>query len=53
MDGMEGFVVVKGKVKFGYPPFVMPVSLVGANVGGKPNFEAIAWFSLFWIISRV
>lgn len=24
----------------------MPVCLVGANVEGKPNFEAIAWFSL-------
>jgi len=38
--------VGKNKAKFNYPPFVMPVSLVGANVGGKPNFEAIAWFSL-------
>jgi flavin reductase (DIM6/NTAB) family NADH-FMN oxidoreductase RutF len=24
----------------------MPVCLVGANVDGSPNFEAIAWFSL-------
>ncbi len=24
---------------------VLPVSLVGANVSGKPNFEAIAWFT--------
>jgi flavin reductase (DIM6/NTAB) family NADH-FMN oxidoreductase RutF len=24
----------------------MPVSLVGANISGKPNFEAIAWFNL-------
>lgn len=36
----------KSKARFGYPPFVMPVSLIGANVGGKPNFEAIAWFCL-------
>jgi len=36
----------KNKVKFNYPPFVMPVSLVGANILGKPNFEAIAWFNL-------
>ena len=24
---------------------LMPVSLVGANVGGKPNFLAVAWFT--------
>jgi flavin reductase (DIM6/NTAB) family NADH-FMN oxidoreductase RutF len=36
----------KNKAKFSYPAFVMPVCLVGANVYGKPNFEAIAWFSL-------
>ena len=36
----------KNKAKFNYPPFVMPVSLVGANVDGKPNFEAIAWCNL-------
>lgn len=35
----------KNKIK-GYPAFVMPMCLVGACVGGKPNFEAIAWFSL-------
>jgi len=35
--------VVKCKVK--YPPIVMPVCLVGANVEGKANFEAIAWFT--------
>ena len=28
-----------------FPGLVLPVSLVGANVGGKPNFEAIAWFT--------
>jgi flavin reductase (DIM6/NTAB) family NADH-FMN oxidoreductase RutF len=38
--------VGKNKAKFNYPPFVMPVSLVGANISGKPNFEAIAWFNL-------
>jgi len=42
----EETVVGKNKTRFNYPPFVMPVSLVGANVGGKPNFEAIAWFNL-------
>ena len=36
-----------GKIRaaFNHPPVPMPVCLVGANVGGKPNFEAIAWFS--------
>jgi flavin reductase (DIM6/NTAB) family NADH-FMN oxidoreductase RutF len=43
---VEETVVGKNKTKFNYPPFVMPVSLVGANVGRKPNFEAIAWFNL-------
>ena len=28
-----------------FPGLVLPVSLVGANIGGKPNFEAIAWFT--------
>lgn len=42
----EEIVVGKNKAKFTYPPYVMPVSLVGANVSGKPNFEAIAWFTL-------
>lgn len=36
----------KTKTKFNYPPIIMPVSLVGANIGKKPNFEAIAWFNL-------
>jgi flavin reductase (DIM6/NTAB) family NADH-FMN oxidoreductase RutF len=36
-------VVVKGRVRF--PPLALPVCLVGANVDGKPNFEAIAWFT--------
>jgi flavin reductase (DIM6/NTAB) family NADH-FMN oxidoreductase RutF len=39
----EGVIVVKSKVK--YPPLVMPVCLLGANVAGKANFEAIAWFA--------
>jgi flavin reductase (DIM6/NTAB) family NADH-FMN oxidoreductase RutF len=26
--------------------YPMPCSLVGANVGGKPNYLAIAWFSM-------
>lgn len=33
--------MVKRQVK--YPPLVMPVCLVGANVAGTANFEAIAW----------
>ena len=36
----------KSKARFSYPPLAMPVCLVGANVSEKPNFEAIAWFSL-------
>jgi flavin reductase (DIM6/NTAB) family NADH-FMN oxidoreductase RutF len=43
---VEEIVVRKNKVKFSYPPLVTPLSLVGANVGGKPNFEAISWFNL-------
>lgn len=33
------------KTKVGHPPLVMPVCLLGANAGGKANFEAIAWFT--------
>ncbi len=35
--------MVKSKVR--YPPLVMPVCLLGANIAGKANFEAIAWFT--------
>jgi len=28
------------------PAYPMPVSLVGAHVNGKPNFLAVAWFSM-------
>ncbi len=28
-----------------FPSLVLPVSLVGARISGKPNFEAIAWFT--------
>ncbi|WP_201798874.1 flavin reductase family protein [Methanomassiliicoccus luminyensis] len=28
------------------PPLAMPICLVGANVGGKPNFCTIAWFTM-------
>ena len=28
------------------PAYPMPVSLVGAHVGGKPNFLAVAWFAM-------
>jgi flavin reductase (DIM6/NTAB) family NADH-FMN oxidoreductase RutF len=34
------------KTKSKRPPLILPVCLVGANVEGKPNFEAIAWFNL-------
>jgi flavin reductase (DIM6/NTAB) family NADH-FMN oxidoreductase RutF len=36
----------KAKTKLKRPPLVLPVCLVGANVEGKPNFEAIAWFNM-------
>ena len=28
------------------PAYPMPVSLVGAVVEGKPNFLAVAWFTM-------
>ena len=28
------------------PAYPMPVSLVGAMVEGKPNFMAVAWFTM-------
>ncbi len=34
---------MKARLKF--PPVVFPVCLVGARVGGKPNFMAIAWWT--------
>jgi len=34
-----------GKVRVKFPGLVLPVSLVGANIDEKPNFEAIAWFT--------
>jgi flavin reductase (DIM6/NTAB) family NADH-FMN oxidoreductase RutF len=36
----------KVKTKFRRPPLILPVCLVGANVEGKPNFQAIAWFNI-------
>jgi len=38
--------VGKPKTKLNRPPLILPVCLVGANVGGKPNFEAIAWLGI-------
>jgi len=38
--------VDKLKTEFNRPPLMLPVCLVGANVKGKPNFEAIAWLSI-------
>ncbi len=39
-------IVNKPKTKLTHPPLILPVCLVGANVQGKPNFEAIAWLSM-------
>jgi len=36
----------KVKPKFKRPSLILPVCLVGANVEEKPNFEAIAWFTM-------
>jgi len=36
----------KVKTKFKRPPLILPVCLIGANVQGKPTFEAIAWFNM-------
>ncbi len=36
----------KVKTQFKSPPMILPVCLVGANVQGKPNFQAIAWFNM-------
>jgi len=38
--------VTKPKAKFNRPPLTLPACLVGANVSGKPNFEAAAWCNL-------
>ena len=38
--------MAKARTKFSRPPLTLPVCLVGANVNGKPNFEAIAWFTI-------
>jgi len=38
--------MAKAKTKFSRPPLTLPACLVGANVNGKPNFEAIAWCNL-------
>ena len=38
--------MTKAKTKFSHPPLTLPSVLVGANVNGKPNFEAIAWCNI-------
>jgi flavin reductase (DIM6/NTAB) family NADH-FMN oxidoreductase RutF len=38
--------LTKIKTKLTRPPLTLPVCLVGANVNGKPNFEAIAWINI-------
>jgi flavin reductase (DIM6/NTAB) family NADH-FMN oxidoreductase RutF len=38
--------MTKAKTRFSRPPLTLPVCLVGANVNGKPNFEAIAWCNI-------
>jgi flavin reductase (DIM6/NTAB) family NADH-FMN oxidoreductase RutF len=37
-----------GKINLGsiIPAYPMPVSLVGTHVNGKPNFLAVAWFTM-------
>jgi flavin reductase (DIM6/NTAB) family NADH-FMN oxidoreductase RutF len=36
----------KLEIASGHPLFPMPVCLLGADVSGKPNFNAIAWFNM-------
>ena len=38
--------MTKVKTTFKRPPLTLPTCLVGANVDGKPNFEAIAWANI-------
>ncbi len=38
--------MTKVKTTLKRPPLTLPTCLVGANVNGKPNFEAIAWVDL-------
>jgi len=38
--------MVKVKTNLKRPPLILPVCLVGADVEGKPNFQAIAWFNM-------
>ena len=38
--------MTKTKTTLKRPPLTLPVCLVGANVNGKPNFEAIAWANI-------
>lgn len=38
--------MVKIKTKFKRAPLILPVCLVGAKVKEKPNFQAIAWFTM-------
>jgi len=42
----EGCPVNKINLGSTIPAYPMPVSLVGAHVDGKPNFLAVAWFSM-------
>ena len=36
----------KIQIKMESIPYPMPCSLVGVNVGGKPNYLTVAWFSM-------
>ena len=38
--------MVKNKIKRGVYLYPMPITLIGANVKGKPNFMPIAWISI-------
>jgi len=42
----EGVTMGKVKTKFKRSPLILPICLVGANIAGKPNFQAIAWFNM-------
>ncbi|MHA2474593.1 MAG: flavin reductase family protein [Promethearchaeota archaeon] len=38
--------MTKNKIRPGVYLYPMPVSLIGTNVNGKPNFMALAWVNI-------
>ena len=46
MTSKEGLNMEKIQIKMESIPYPMPCSLVGVNVGGKPNYLTVAWFSM-------